>query len=183
MFQIYLNFPGTAEKQSQRRRPEMAEAPLTLLWGRHLSTASKSATSSRGRHSCQQYRFEPLGCFQHLLYILKPCPKPTESHWQVRRQSCCRRHSQIPDPRRRGHRDSLSPAALPPSHHHRSHLPPAGLQLPKNGVTNASWGAEASQHPVHVPDSARYAIRPQHPAKKRGYSTGTCPKPQQHSTA
>lgn len=37
MFKLYLKFPVAAEKQSQRQRPEMAKAPLTLLWGRHLS--------------------------------------------------------------------------------------------------------------------------------------------------
>lgn len=73
MFKLYLKFPGTAEKQSQRQRPETAEAPLTLLWGRCFSTAYKSATSKRGRHSCQECRFQPLGCFQHLVCILKSC--------------------------------------------------------------------------------------------------------------
>lgn len=89
MFKSYLKFPGTAEKQSQRQRPETAEAPLTLLWGRCLSTAYKSATSKRGRHSCQEYRFQPLGCFQHLVCILKSCTRtqPTEPHRLAGRQS------------------------------------------------------------------------------------------------
>lgn len=73
MFKLYLKFPGTAEKQSQRQRPEVAEAPLRLLWGRRLSAAYKPATSKRGRHSCQEYTFQPLGCFQHLICILKSC--------------------------------------------------------------------------------------------------------------
>lgn len=86
MFKSCLKFSGTAEKQSQRQRPEMAEAPLTLLWGRHLSAAYKSATSKRGRHSCQEY-FSLWAA----LSILKSCKRaePTESHRQARRQSCC----------------------------------------------------------------------------------------------
>lgn len=159
MFKLYLKFPGTAEKQSQRQRPEMAEAPLTLLWGRCFSTAYKSATSKRGRHSCQECRFQPLGCFQHLVCILKSCTRtePTESHRRAGRQSC-HGASVRSQTRGGGHRESLSPAALPPSHH-GSHLPPACLQLPKNGVANPSQGAEASQHPTHVHNATRYAIR------------------------
>lgn len=160
MFKLYLKFPGTAEKQSQRQRPETAEAPLTLLWGRCFSTAYKSATSKRGRHSCQECRFQPLGCFQHLVCILKSCTstEPYRISQTSREAELPRCLRQIPDPRRRGHRESLSPAALPPSHH-GSHLPPACLQLPKNGVANPSQGAEASQHPTHVHNATRYAIR------------------------
>lgn len=56
MFKLYLKFPGTAEMQSQREGPEVAGAPLRLLWGRRLC-CHKSATSKPGRHSCQNTDF------------------------------------------------------------------------------------------------------------------------------
>lgn len=48
MFKLYLKFPGTAEKQSQRERPEVAEAPLGLLWGRRLSAATEVPHPNQG---------------------------------------------------------------------------------------------------------------------------------------
>lgn len=117
MFKLHLKFPVTAEKQSQRQRPAMAKALRTLLWGRRLSTTYRSATFKWGRHSCQEYIFQPLGCFQHLVCIFnstheqnlqnliyKQEQQPTEAEPPSRLR-------QITDPSRRGQTKSLSPEA------------------------------------------------------------------------
>lgn len=137
----------------------MAEAPLTSLWGRHLSAAYKSATSKRGRHSCQEY-------FSLWAALNTSFAFPNVAHEQNLQNLTNRRGGRAaagsrPEDR---HRESLSPAAPPPSHH-GSHLLPACLQLPKNQLTNPSQGAEDSQHSVHIHNSARHAIRPEHLAK------------------
>lgn len=53
VFKLYLKFPGTAEKQSQRERPEVAEAPLRLLWGRRLSAATECHIQTREAQECR----------------------------------------------------------------------------------------------------------------------------------
>lgn len=116
MFKLYLKFPGTAEKQSQRQRPEMAEAPLMLLWGRHLSAAYKSATSKRGRHSCQEY-FSLWTALSTSFAFSKPAHEQNLQNLTDKRGG---RAAAAPPSDSRP-RESLSPAALPPSHH-GSHL-------------------------------------------------------------
>lgn len=121
MFKLYLKFPGTAEKQSQRQRPEMAEAPLTLLWGRHLSAAYKSATSKRGRHSCQEY-FSLWAALSTSFAFSKLAHEQNLQNLTDKRGG---RAAVAPPldsrPEEQRHGESLSPAALPPGHH-GSHL-------------------------------------------------------------
>lgn len=89
------------------------------------------------------------------------------------------RHLRIPDLRRRGHRESLSPAALPPSHH-GSHLPPACLQLPKKRAHKPQPGSRGQPAPRAYPQQRPLGDTPGTSGQNHGYSTGTHPKPQEH---
>lgn len=86
MFKLYLKFPVTTEKQSQRQRPKMAKVPLTLLGGKaSLYRLQKRHIQMReaqlpGRHILAS----GLLSAPRLHFQIHTRTEPTESHLQAK---------------------------------------------------------------------------------------------------
>lgn len=125
MFKLYLKFPGTAGKQSQRERPEVAEAPLGLLWGRRPSAATKVLqNANQGGTAARSTDFGLWAALSTSFAFSNLAQNPQN----LTDKPGGRAVAPPLDCRPEQERTQAEPR--PPSHH-GSHLPPACLQLPK----------------------------------------------------